>query len=432
MKLIHSVSIRISILALLVLGGWAVAFYFAIMEEVRDETDDALEDYAETIVIRSLVGKELPTTSIGTNNQYFQRRVSADYAARVPNVRYEDRDVYIEEKHEYEPARVLTYIYKDDANRYYELEVSTPTIEKHDLKEAIFHWLLLLFGALLLGIVLISVFSVHRTMRPLHRLLRWMARYRIGHDNPPLDNPTHISEFRSLNASVEESFRRGQQQYEQQKRFLGNAAHELQTPIAVCINRIEMLLEEADRTHDTDPAATAESQQQELVRLLRTLQHMSKLNSTLLTLSRIESGQFASVTSVDCQPIVEQIVDDMSMVFASRKIHTTLTADGHFAPRIDRQLAVMLLTNLIKNAYVHNVDGGSIHITITDTTLRIANSGEPQPLDAGQVFQPFVHNADKTSSTGLGLALVRTICQHNHLHISYHYDNGMHVFEVES
>ena len=101
MKLIHSVSIRISILALLVLGGWAVAFYFAIMEEVSDETDDALEDYAETIVIRSLVGKELPTASIGTNNQYFQRRVSADYAARVPHVRYEDRDVYIEEKHEY-------------------------------------------------------------------------------------------------------------------------------------------------------------------------------------------------------------------------------------------------------------------------------------------------------------------------------------------
>ena len=67
MKLFHLVMWRVSLLLTVVLTFWAVFFYWAVMEEVNDETDDSLDDYAETLIIRSLSGEELPSKNSGSN-----------------------------------------------------------------------------------------------------------------------------------------------------------------------------------------------------------------------------------------------------------------------------------------------------------------------------------------------------------------------------
>ena len=61
MKLIYRILIRLSLALLAVLTVWTVFFYFTMIDEINDEVDDALEDYSETIIIRSLAGKELPS-----------------------------------------------------------------------------------------------------------------------------------------------------------------------------------------------------------------------------------------------------------------------------------------------------------------------------------------------------------------------------------
>ena len=58
MKLIYYVIIRISLVLSVLLTGWAILFYFAVMDEVNDEVDDSLEDYSEIIIIRALAGEE--------------------------------------------------------------------------------------------------------------------------------------------------------------------------------------------------------------------------------------------------------------------------------------------------------------------------------------------------------------------------------------
>ena len=108
-----------------------------MIDEVNDEVDDALEDYSETIIIRALAGEELPSKTNGSNNQYYMMEVSKKYAESREDIQYKDSMVYIEEKGETEPARILTTIFKDDEGRYHELTVSTPSIEKDDLRDAI-------------------------------------------------------------------------------------------------------------------------------------------------------------------------------------------------------------------------------------------------------------------------------------------------------
>ena len=80
MKLIYYIIIRISLVLSVLLTGWAILFYFAVMDEVNDEVDDSLEDYSEIIIIRALAGEELPSKNTASNNQYFLREVTKEYA----------------------------------------------------------------------------------------------------------------------------------------------------------------------------------------------------------------------------------------------------------------------------------------------------------------------------------------------------------------
>ena len=75
MKLFYRVLIHLLVGILIVFSGWAVVFYWGMMEEVNDEVDDSLEDYSELIIMRSLAGKELPSNDNASNNQYFLREV---------------------------------------------------------------------------------------------------------------------------------------------------------------------------------------------------------------------------------------------------------------------------------------------------------------------------------------------------------------------
>lgn len=421
MKLIYRIIIRLSLVLTLVLGVWAVFFYIAMMDEVNDEVDDSLEDYSEAIIIRALAGEELPSANSGSNNQYYMVEVTEDYAAAHQNISYKDSMVYIMEKGETEPARILTTIFKDDGNRYYELTVSTPSIEKDDLKDAIRNWMIFLYVALLLVIITVNVWVFQRNMRPLYVLLHWLDGYRIGNKNEPLKNDTQVTEFRKLNDAAIRQAQRSEQMFEQQKQFIGNASHEMQTPLAICRNRLEMLMEDESLT---------EAQLEELIKTHQTLEHITKLNKSLLLLSKIDNGQFTETKELDLNALLKQYLDDYKEVYAYREIGTEVIENGIFHVRMNESLATVLITNLLKNAFVHNVDGGHIRIEITPRNFTFRNTGEAHPLDEARVFKRFYQGSKKEGSTGLGLAIVDSICRLQHIGLRYYFENGEHCFEI--
>ena len=63
MKLIYKVTLRLALVILPILLLWATVFYFSMVNEINDETDDSLEDYAEMIALRVVNGDELPSSS---------------------------------------------------------------------------------------------------------------------------------------------------------------------------------------------------------------------------------------------------------------------------------------------------------------------------------------------------------------------------------
>lgn len=424
MKLIYYILLRISLALTVILTGWAIFFYVAVMDEVNDEVDDALEDYSETIIIRALAGEELPSTSIASNNQYFLKEVTEDYAGHRDDIIYKDSMVYIPEKRETEPARILTTIFKDDDDRYFELTVATPSIEKDDLKEAITGWIIFLYFILLLIIIIITVWVFYQNMRPLYTLLHWLDKYRIGTKNEPLQNETNVSEFRKLNEAAIRYAERSEQMFEQQKQFIGNASHEMQTPLAICRNRLEMLMEDE---------SLSEGQLEELIKTLQTLEHITKLNKSLLLLSKIENGQFTETAQVEVNVLLKQYLADYEEVYEYRGIETTLHEEDSFHITMNETLAVVLFTNLLKNAFVHNVEGGRIHIVITSHSVTFRNTAVKEALDTAHIFERFYQGGKKKEgSTGLGLAIVDSICKIQSLGLRYYYQAGEHCFEVSN
>lgn len=420
MKLFHLVLWRISLALIVVLTVWAGFFYMAVVEEVNDEVDDTLEDYSEGLIIRALSGEDMPTASNGSNNQYYLYEVSESYAASHPQITYRDEMVFITEKSETEPARVLITVFRTEDERYMELVVYTPTIEKLDLLRAILGWIIFLYVLLLLIILSINIWVFRKNMKPLYVLLKWLDTSQLGKKNEPLENTTKITEFRKLNAATMAFAERGEKLFEQQKTFIGNASHEMQTPLAICRNRLEMLMEDETLT---------EHQLNELIKTHQTLENLTRMNRSLLLLCKIENGQFVDTRSVCLNDILAHYLDDYKEVYAYRNITVTVTTDSSFCVEMNDSLVSVLVTNLLKNSFVHNIDGGFIYIKITANTFEISNTGE-KPLDRERIFERFYQGQKKEGSTGLGLALVDSICKANHLKIDYTYVENRHIFTI--
>ena len=422
MKLFYRVLINLLIGIFVILLGWAVVFYMGMMEEINDEVDDSLEDYTELIIKRSLAGKQLPSNDSGSNNQYFLKEVDRTYFLSHDAISYRDSMVYISEKKETEPARILTTLFKDKEGRYFEVSVYTPTIEKQDLREAIFHLLIGLFVSLLMAILLINVWVFHRSMKPFYRLLGWLDKFRLDKKNEPLDNPTNTTEFRKLNVAVNRFAVHSEEIFEQQKQFIGNASHEIQTPIAVCQNRLEMLMEDETLT---------EQQMGEIVKTYQTLEYVSKLNKSLLLLSKIDNSQFAETKEISLNEVLHRYSDDYREVYHYRGITLDIQEKATFRVQMNETLAVVLVTNLLKNAFVHNIDKGMIRVEITSSSIRFGNTGADVALDDKRIFERFYQGSRKREgSTGLGLAIVHAICRQCRLQVRYRFLDGMHWLEV--
>ena len=339
MKLIYRILIRLSLALLAVLTVWTVFFYFTMIDEINDEVDDALEDYSETIIIRSLAGKELPSKNDGSNNSYSIRPITREEARQYPAIEYYDADIYIKEKEETEPARVLRTIFADKDDNYFLLEVSTPSFEKEDLREAVANWILFLYIVLLVTLLTVCIWVFYRSLRPLYALLNWLDSYLPGKQHGPVPNDTRIPAFRRLNEAAAQAVERSEQLFKQQKQFIGNASHELQTPLAVCNNRIEWLLDNTELT---------EEQMEELFKTKHTLNYIVRLNKSLLFLSRIDNGQFTDSRPVEINSIVKRLLDDYKEIFSHYKAQISLEEQGLLKITMNETLAESLISNLLK------------------------------------------------------------------------------------
>ena len=191
--------------------------------------------------------------------------------------------------------------------------------------------------------------------------------------------------------------------------------------LAIIGNRVEWLLEDS---------SLSDEQAMELYKINKTLSRAVRLNKTLLLLTKIDNNQFVDTTTVSINELLHRYMDDYQEVYDYKEIQITLNEKENFHLQINETLATMLITNLLKNAYVHNNEHGTIQIEIGKDYITFSNSGDLQPLDEKRIFERFYQGKKKEGTTGLGLAIVAAICRQCSLAVSYRFVNNMHEFHV--
>lgn len=419
MKLIHNVATKLSLSLLPVVTMWALLFYFVMVNEINDEADDLLQIISEEVMARELSGSPLPFSGSVDADRISVSRISEEQFNYSHSMEYYDGSYYMEETGETEPARFLRTQFRNRNGECFEITVHTPTFEKDELLETIFSWLLALYILLVLTVLVIALSVMQKSMTPLYSILGWLKSYTPGKATKPMKIDTNVSEFLELEKTVTEAATRSDNAFEQQKQFIGNAAHELQTPLAILAGRIDWLL---------DDESLSEDQASELYGMSRDVDSLSRLNKALLLLSRIDNGQFPETEDIKPDILIRKQCSICDEVFSDKEICTTYeTGSSIIAVRMNETLAEILISNLIRNAYIHSSPGSRISISLENDRFVIRNSGSAS-LDQGRIFERFYQGTKKEGSTGLGLALCKSIAERYSMHLGYSFEKGMHCF----
>lgn len=421
MKLLYKITLTLLVPLSLTIGIWGWLSYRTMSKKIHADTDLILKSYSSDIIMRLLSGKELPERFNGAYNTYYIQSLTPEEAAESPAVEYGEAEAFLKSQEDFASSRIRSQIFQDNEGNFRKITVSLPTFEQDMLIEHVFWWTMLLFIVLLASVLAIGLVLLNYNMKPLYRLLDWIDRYEPGMQGSKVPSDTDIVEFRKLASAIEHAVTRFETQYEERKIFIGNASHELQTPLAVCSNRIEMMLEHPDMT---------EALAEEMIKVHRSLSGLIRLNKTLLLLSKIENGQFPQTADVDMNALAKESIELHQEIYDHKNIAAEIDGEDRFVHRIDEQMASVLIGNLVKNAFLYTPSGGTINVTMWKTGFSISNTGNA-PLDKDKVFRRFYQpSGRKEGATGLGLALAFSVCMNNGMDITYDFINDRHIFSI--
>lgn len=411
-------TLRYLIIAILgIIALWAASFYWLIIEEVYDNIDDGLQDSKMRILSEAKTNPQLLKTTVYEVAQFkFTPLPSGEYSN---DTHIYNSEIYLPYEGEEEPVRILQYIFSQEGQNY-QLEIYTSTVEEDELLEDLLMALLALYIALVASVVIINRLVLKKAWSPFYRILENLKHYKIESKNEFKTAPSGITEFNRLENELLTMIRRNENTYDQQKQFIGNASHELQTPLAIVGNKLELLMEDKDITQE---------QALKVMEIHKILNRLKKLNKSLLTLSKIENEQFSDLTTISFNAIISSALEEFEDLIDFKKINVSIKEKGTFEFQINPQLAGILINNLLTNAVFHNQKNGYVKVTIESNRILVKNSGD-HPLNPELIFERFYKDQQNEFSTGLGLAMVKSIVGlYQKLSIVYRFEDD-HVFEL--
>lgn len=418
MKLLNHTSKYLAILLLPLIAVWAVIFYYAMLDEIYDGLDDGLDDQ-KTMLLETLATN--PEILDQNNLVLWNHVITPISGQQYKNLkeRHIDTLIYIANEKEFEPARIFESKITHEG-QFYKVKFITSTIEEDDLIENLITYLIALYALLMIMIVILNNLVLKKIWQPFYNLISQLRYFRIENDEHIQTTSTSIEEFKLLNTSVTKLIQQSRARYLEQQYFIENASHELQTPLAISINKLELFIE--NTALDAEDART-------MVSILDHLSRLTRLNKSLLLLSKIENQQFTEEQVIDFNLLLKHIIADFEDLAAHKNITFELQASGQLNFMMNKDLATILLTNLIKNAIVHGLQNNVITINLSHHNIKIQNYASPIALDRQVLFSRFKKISQDKKSTGLGLAIAKAISNKYAIELTYTFD-VQHQFTV--
>ncbi|ETZ21363.1 hypothetical protein N824_28250 [Pedobacter sp. V48] len=312
--------------------------------------------------------------------------------------------------------RVLNHTFKaKDKNYLLEIGKTVGSINQYN-KPLQRIALYVLMGLIALTIVIDLIFT-RVLIRPLGKIIESKLlnrKFPFKDQSEPVKTTTQ--DFKYLDESLISLMDQINVDFEKEREFTANASHELMTPISILQNKMENLLADDQITEDVA---------MRIVGMMKTLDRLKKISSSLLFISRIENDQFVKLASVKLVDLLEDIKEEISHRLEDKDLTFIIDIkDKVTLKNVNHDLLFQLFYNLINNAIKYNIEGGSVTVTdavnkqgdyqvfIKDTGIGIASE------DIDFIFDRFRKaNLSENVGYGLGLSIVKSIAVYHNIDI---------------
>ncbi len=333
----------------------------------------------------------------------------------------QDTAVYDPETRDLIACRHLQYIMISSAGHGYTIHIYKPLQRTQSTIVEIFITVIFLFSLLIILLVAVNYFISRRVWIPFYRTLGHLAEYKIAQNEALALPDSSIYEFRMLNRTLDAMSGKIRADYQSLKEFNENAAHELQTPLAIITSKLDLLIQDENLTQD---------QLEKLGSVYEAIRRMSRLNQGLLLLSKIENNQFQASEQVDLSEVIHKTLNNFREICEEKKIRVDSSIRPEITISMNRILAEVLVSNLVTNAVVHNIPEGWIRIDLDHAALTISNTGLPLKVEPESLFGRFRKSERSRDSVGLGLAIVKKIVLFSGMKIRYTANESVHTLKI--
>lgn len=310
-------------------------------------------------------------------------------------------------------------IYKSFAGKHYKIVTRQMLMEFNDLF-ALFTVLI----TSMLGLIFVLMLLFTRKMNAIvlgtfNKNVDFLKEYSFNSEQKLDLKHTGIQEFDDLNQVITKMSDRLEKDYQASKEFAANAAHELQTPLAIIRFKCENLFSNTELSKETI---------QSIREIYTSTDRLSGITKALLMLAKIDHGQFNDTEEISLQQLFSLRIQNLEDILYDRNLIVDINTTQDCLVKMDMRLASLLIQNITSNAINYSPSSKIIEIKIDKNHFSISNYGENPIKNPEAIFNRFYTENTNSKSTGIGLALVKKIADHYGLTIRYDFYNLKHQF----
>lgn len=381
----------LAIVCISIVGTLGVTLYAAADEMEQALIEELVTEELDSLVERSRSGERVFAT--GPNLQYYVLYSAADYEQLPSTIRNLGPGLH-------EVGQGASHkrigIRDNDGKRY----VVVYDEGAHELREA--HLRQLLFFSLITSIVVSIVVGYALAgvlTRQLDDLAERVVRLAPNEPHPPLKRADHDREVAALAHALDQYHTRLLAMMQREQEFTANASHELRTPLTAISTTCELL--GADTNLDDKARGRVQN-------ISEAAKHMADGLESLLRLARGDITD--KEESVHLRQCVAEAAAPYSKQMADKKLQFDLQIAESVVLRLERKALQLVLTNLIKNAVAYT-QRGFVRVSYEEKRLTVVDSGPGIALQSRhRIFERHYRADEKSEGRGLGLSIVRAVC----------------------
>ena len=405
----NKITIASSILVLLIAGA---GYYFLLQYVLKEQLDESLR--VEQVEIQDFIKTK---HSLPPATTYKDQRIEFIKSDRVFPQRFRTLTLYNADEKDNELSRQLNFTVEVNGQYY----TASVTQSQEETKEIIGAILIITLGLIILLSILLFLanrFLVKRMWGPFQTTLSSIKNFDLNAPSAIKTEKSDIHEFNELNENISMMTEKVVNDYISLKNFTDHASHEMQTPLAVVNSKLDILIQ--------DPALS-EKNLQDLQVIYDAVDKMSKLSQSLLLLARIENNQYSEKQEVDIPIIAKNIILELEEWIGEKSL-IIKNEISVLKVNMNSQLANTLIANLVINAIKHSSRPENILLSSDKNKFEIINPGL-KALDGDRIFDRF-WKSEYSDGTGLGLPIVKQICDYYGFLLQYEFKKGAHHFSI--